>query len=175
MCRMSASLQFSDFACAASVPIVNSLSNELRQWALIHQAVKNSLHAQLGNNPLLLANVKAGNNIIRQLCNEMQSNTQRWVADENPKQRLQLGGILYYRFYEFMAHSLLHMNHCETIITWFKQLYSEKVMDDIYYSFTCSSTIVEWIRRNDQLMDAVNSKDRLRWSRFLQAHFSALK
>src|SRR5215211_7739099 len=77
MCHMSASLQFSDFSCAESAPIVNRFSDELNQWALIHQAVENSLHAGLGNNTLLLAEVKAGNHTIRQLCDEMQSNTQR--------------------------------------------------------------------------------------------------
>lgn len=171
MCCMSASLQFSDFSCAGSAPIVNRLSDELRQWALIHQAVEDSLHAGPGNNPLLLAEVKAGNHTITHQCDEMQSNTQRWIADGNPRQRLQLGAILYYRFHEFMAHSFLHMNHCETIITRANHLYAEKVAEDISDSFASLSATAEWIRRNSQLMHAINAKDMLRRRQFLQAYF----
>ncbi len=174
MCSMFASLQYSDFASADSASVISRLSDELRQWTAIHQSVEKSLHAGLGNNHFLLAEVKAGNHTIRQLCDEMQNNTQRWIAKNDPKQRLQIGAILYYRFHGYVAHTLLHMNHCETIIAAkAKQLCFVKELEGIEHCLAGSFTTAEWITQNYQLVPAVNKKDKVKWMQFLQAHLPA--
>lgn len=176
MCHMFASLQYSDFASAHSASVISRLSDELTQWADIHQAVEKSLYAAPGTNPFLLAKVKAGNHTIRELCAEMQNNTQRWIAKNDPKQRLQIGAILYYLFHGFMAHSLLHMNHCEKIITdKATQLFFAKKLEDINHCLADSFTTNEWITQNHQLLPAVNKKDKVKWMQFLQAHLPAPK
>lgn len=172
MCHMFASLQYSDFASAHSASVISRLSDELTQWADIHQAVEKSLYAAPGINPFLLAKVKAGNHTIRELCAEMQNNTQRWIAKNDPKQRLQIGAILYYLFHGFMTHTLLHMNHCEIIITdKATQLCFAKKLENINHCFAGSFTTNKWITQSNQLLPAVNKKDKLKWIQFLQAYF----
>ncbi|MDQ2863706.1 MAG: hypothetical protein M3R50_08705 [Bacteroidota bacterium] len=174
MCLMFASLQYSDFASADSASVIGRLSDELRQWTSFHQSVEKSLHAGFGHNHFLLAKVKAGNHIIWQLCNEMQHNTQRWIVKNDPKQRLQIGYILYYRFQGFMAHTLLHMNYCERIVAaQVKQLCFKMVLEDINHCLAHSITTAEWIMHFCQLISAVNKKDTAEWRRFLHAHFPA--
>ncbi len=171
MCRMFASLQYTDFASADSVSVISRVSDELTQWTGIHQSVEYSLHAGLGNNHFLLAKVRAGNHTIRELCNEMQNNTQRWISKSDPKQRLQIGCILYYLFNSFVSHTLLHMNHCEIIIAdKATQLCFAKELKDISHCFAGSFTTKEWITQNYQLLPAVNKKDKVKWTQFLQAY-----
>jgi len=172
MCHMFASLQYTDFASAHSASVISRLSDELTQWTAIHQAVEKSLYAGLANNHFLLAKVKAGNLIIGQLGDEMQNNTQRWIAKNEPKQRLQIGAILYYLFHGFMGHTLLHMNHCEIIIVdKATQLCFAKKLEDINHCFSGSFTTKEWITQSNQLLPAGNKKDKVKWMQFLQAHF----
>ncbi len=45
MCRMFASLQYSDFASADSASVISRLSVEITQWTGIHQSVEKSLDA----------------------------------------------------------------------------------------------------------------------------------
>ena len=176
MCRMFANLQYSDFASADSAAVIRLLSDELRQWTGIHQSVENSLHAVPGKNLFLLAKVKAGNHTIHELCDEMQNNTQRWIAENDPKQQLQIGAILFYLFHGYVAHTLLHMNHCEKIIAANeKQLCFVKELEGIEHCLAVSFTTGEWITQNDQLVPAVNKKDKVKWMQFLQAYLPALK
>ncbi len=176
MCRMFASLQYSDFASADSAPVISHLSDELTQWTGIHQAVEKSLYAGPGNNHFLLDKVRAGNHTIRELCDEIQNNTQRWIAKNDPKQKLQIGCILYYLFHGYVAHTLLHMNHCEKIIAAnTKQLCFVKELEGIEHCLAGSFTTAEWITQNRQLVAAVNKKDKVKWMQFLQAHLPAPK